>query len=136
MGQGCFPGARFCLAPDERDSTTDLTDRHARAVALAWDVVLDHESGRSILGRVDNLLGFLLAAFATPRIDRDVVSAALCDEIDTELDVEIIAGLPDCVVPVAVLRELLHRHRVVFDPTRVPRWQEFVERYGDIILAV
>lgn len=38
------------------------------------------------------------------------------------------------VVPVAVMRNLLARHRVMFDPRKTPSWDAFSDKYQDAIL--
>lgn len=125
-----------CVATDPMTDDGRVDGKRARAVSLAWDVVLDHEAGRAIAGRVDALLGFLLAAFALAPVDPADIRAALAGEVDTDLDDHGLALIADGAVPVAVMRELLHRHRIVFDPARVPHWNAFVERYGASILSI
>lgn len=38
------------------------------------------------------------------------------------------------VVPVAVMRNLLARHQVMFDPRKTPSWNAFSDKYQDAIL--
>lgn len=45
---------------------------------------------------------------------------------------EDIGKLPRELVPLAIMRELLSKHRVVFDQDAVPNWDRFAELYKDV----
>lgn len=41
----------------------------------------------------------------------------------------------NCIVCIAVMRHLLAKERMVFDPSKCTHWRTFADRYADVIIA-
>ncbi|RYD64855.1 MAG: hypothetical protein EOP83_08765 [Verrucomicrobiaceae bacterium] len=53
----------------------------------------------------------------------------------SRLDHTNLLAVPDAMVPIAVMRELLHTHKVMFNPKNVSNWKAFVQRFGRYIMG-
>lgn len=51
------------------------------------------------------------------------------------LDPMVMREIPESMVPVAVMREVLHVHKVMFNPKNVTNWSVFVMRFGRHIIG-
>jgi len=101
-------------------------------------------SRRLVMGPLmEDLMAFLMQEFANGPITTDPKNKAFQqvqelfdrrDFIDT-LDEDALKKLLLVVVPVAVMRNLLARQRIQFDPSTTPSWRVFVDKYADAILA-
>lgn len=53
----------------------------------------------------------------------------------SRLDRDTLLMIPDAMVPIAVMREVLHTHKVMFNPKNVSNWSTFVKRFGRYIMG-
>jgi len=88
--------------------------------------------------KVDDVLGFAMENFQGDVTSPEAYAATrqifkgreFCDT----LDVEKLKEIMEVVVPIAVARNLLAYHRVTFDPKNMASWNEFSDKYSDLIL--
>ncbi len=73
------------------------------------------------------------------RLLRDFPERANDDDIDQvfhrhyELSEDEIGSIPDPIVPLVIVRELVSRHKVIVDQKKVSHWVDFVEKYESAI---
>lgn len=137
-----------------RKSGLDDRGIYGQVVAMQQDLITTHQNYRTddfdqklsrsaiITPKMEALLALMNTHF-TGYIKPDEASKsyqqikALFDRrdfVDT-LREEALKELLMIVVPVAVMRNLLARHRVSFDPKGTPSWNAFAAAYQDCILA-
>jgi len=122
-------------------ASTDLpikADKLEIALRYAADLVRLQAEGVSIHEinlNMDRLLGFLEDNFGySEEIDGDAVNLVLeSTEFVTLDDLE---GIARNLVPLAIMRELVGKHRVAFQLDAVPNFNSFVLRYGPAILGI
>jgi hypothetical protein len=117
-------------------------DKYSVAVIKAREVVaLDacYKSDKSpeVLERLslklDRLLGFLMSQFKTPASTEEV--RRIMQTTDTNaLNEDELVKLSDGLVPVAIVRELLNKHRVFINPKTLNNWDTFAARYMSQVL--
>jgi hypothetical protein len=61
--------------------------------------------------------------------------AEMFNEGASRLDTDTLQRVPDAMVPIAVMREVLHTHKVMFNPKNVSNWSMFVKRFGRYIMG-
>lgn len=83
--------------------------------------------------KAEELIDVLLNDFAGDVNATQIVT--VFDGSQKWLTVEALNSIPDEMVPVAVVRELLWKHKIMFNPTNVTNWSAFVQRFGKYILA-
>lgn len=118
-------------------------NKYAVAVIKAREVVSLHEryvqSRKSdvldrLMMKFDHLLGFLISQFGlVPSPDEIRVVLNNVETIDA-LNEDVLGEMSDGVVPIALVREIVHKHRVLVDPRRLEHWAVFVSRYEISIL--
>lgn len=52
-----------------------------------------------------------------------------------QLDSQALEQVPEPMVPVAIMREVLYTHKVMFSFKNVGNWKTFVARYGRYIMS-
>jgi hypothetical protein len=120
-----------------RDQFRDYAIDKAREVVDAWAVCV--ASGRTIGSKAvvdiktEELIAILLENFqGTIEADR---LAQVFNSGVSYLEYEELLNVPDPMVPVAVMREVLHKNKVTFNPKNVANWREFVMRFGRYIMS-
>jgi hypothetical protein len=117
-------------------------DKHSIAVTKARDVILINASYRTnkkpevldlLCQRLDLLLGYLLSQFKS-QSDTEVRSI-MSNASFNALDVEELSSLDDSLVPIAIIRVLLGKHRVTVNPKKLTNWAAFNERYQAQVMA-
>lgn len=108
----------------------------ANDLLQGWQEYLQDEKSDQLRTRVDvqaeALLNFLMTHFQGTLSRAGV--AQMFKSTESGLDPAYLATLPDGSVPVAVMREVLNRSKVMFNPRYVPSWKTYVRRYGENIL--
>lgn len=118
-------------------SNRDQAIEKAQEVVDAWGACI--ASGRSLTSKAvvdlktEELIDVLLECFDSGEIDQGKL-VALFDESGSLLEMERLGQIPEAMVPVAIMREVLHRHRVMFNPKNVANWKAFVMRFGRYIM--
>lgn len=90
---------------------------------------------RSINEQVDRLLGQMMDQFtgsAEPELVRQVFRGQIRPE---SLTADGMAGIAEAVVPVAVIRELVNKHRLPLRPDRLANWDRFMDRFASAMVA-
>lgn len=137
------------VVPHEIDVTTPPSeslsaDKYAMTVIKTREVVDINESYRAesrpevrsrLMHSIDRLLGFLISQYRTP-VSVDDVRHVMNGPGVSILSANELRGLPDGLIPVAIMRELLAKHRIVFDPKVIPNWTTFSQRYMSLVLHV
>lgn len=83
--------------------------------------------------KAEELIDHLLAEFDGDLSKFQVV--AVFDGSQQWLTTDALAQIPDEMVPIAVVRELLWKHKIMFNPKNVSNWSVFVQRFGRYILS-
>lgn len=118
-------------------------DKYAVAVIKAREVVTLNagyradrlpESLERMVMKFDRLLGFLLSQFrvetTTEEVRRVMKNTANIDALNEDE----LSDLSDGVVPIALVRELLSKHRIMIDPRKLGNWDAFATRYEMSVL--
>lgn len=83
----------------------------------------------------DKLLGFLITQFnSTPSSDDVHTLMHQSGEINI-LDVEQVRNLPEAMVPVAIVRELIRTHKLPMNPHHLSNWTSFMDRYRAQVMS-
>lgn len=125
-----------------RDARHEMTEREevierAQAVVAARQACIDagrsKESVAVVERTLNDLLDYVLLNFTGP-VDhaqmRTMFAAGTPKLVPGGLD-----HVPNQLVPVAVMREILHTYRVQFNHRAVPGWRAFNERYSGFIIG-
>lgn len=51
------------------------------------------------------------------------------------IPVAALRDVPEALIPVVIMREVLHVHRVMFNPKNVSNWRQFTQKFGKYMLA-
>lgn len=137
-----FPGALGGLV--SMDNSSLSADKIAIAVLKARSVAAlnDHyqiDKKADLLSHIhlqtDRLLGFLTSQFQE-NPSTDDVHTLLCGERKVNiLDVEDVRSLPDALVPVAIVRELISTHKLPMNPNHLSNWTSFMGRYRQQVMS-
>jgi hypothetical protein len=88
---------------------------------------------------VDKVLGFAMANFDGDASSTEAFEATSkifnCKEYCDTLNEAQLRSILEVVVPIAVMRNLLSRHRIHFDPRVTTNWDAFANKYQELILA-
>ncbi|KQO43053.1 hypothetical protein [Methylobacterium sp. Leaf85] len=107
----------------------------AEDVLRAWRSCLVDDKSTSTRAVVDlkleKLIELLMDNFHG-ELDADQVNRVF-DAKTSALRHHELAEVPEAIVPVAVMREVLHTHKVMFDPRNVANWGSFAGRFGRVI---
>ena len=132
-------GGSLMINPSEVFST----DKYTTAVIKARQVVSLNASYKAdrlpetmdrMATKFDRLLGFLLSTF---RVDTTVEEIRQVMQNTAKIDAlneEVLSDLADGVVPIALIRELLSKHKIMIDPRRLANWDQFANRYEMSVL--
>lgn len=87
----------------------------------------------------DNLIWFLLDNFdTTGLVTKDIeflFSATPYDSVLNSWSDTKLRTMAERVIPIAVMRELLNRERLRFNPSGMASWKEFSDRFQSVILG-
>lgn len=86
----------------------------------------------SVDRKMNDLIDFMLDHFQG-QIDQSSVRKIMEFNGDRLIPTFLMKLTPPAV-PVAVIRELLNKHRIRIRPTKVPAWVGFATRYGELLL--
>lgn len=121
-----------CVIPaSDSDDRRNRALIHARDLIAAWT---DYSTNKStfkmaeVETAAEALFVHLLTAFQgeiTPEQGRELMT-----KNRDYLAPEVLADTPDAFVPIALIRTVLFKHRVMFNPASTRHWAVFVERYG------
>lgn len=130
------------MVSDREDVLPETDDRrsrallHARDLLVAWDAYKNDRNAFAMAvveEQAEALFAFLVTAFEgdiTFEQGRDLMTR------DRDyLSAEVLDDTPDAYVPIAVVRTVLFKHRVMFNPTSTKHWSVFSKRYGKFLLA-
>lgn len=98
------------------------------------------DAWKIITPKFDDLLSFMHTNFTAGSEVTDEVRHQVSqlfynrDYVDS-LDEQALRTLIEFVVPVAVMRNLLHRHRIMFNPKETSQWDVFFNRYGQLVIS-
>ncbi|RYD51631.1 MAG: hypothetical protein EOP83_23295 [Verrucomicrobiaceae bacterium] len=81
----------------------------------------------------EDLIDYLLQNFDGPLNTAQILEVFTGN--NQWLVIDAIRDLPDPMVPIAIVRELLGRHKIMFNPMNVTNWTTFVQKFGKYILA-
>jgi hypothetical protein len=133
--------AAFSNAPITSDSVL-LTDKYSVAVIRAREVVslnVSYKEDRApelydrLATKLDALLGFLVSQFkVVPSVEE--VRKVLSDTTINALNEDNLVDLPDGLVPVSIMRELMKHHRLAVDIRKLSNWALFRSRYEAQVL--
>jgi hypothetical protein len=119
-----------------REDNRERALAHARDLIQAWEAAKADKSPFNVAkveSRAEALFAFLLDTFhgeITAEQSRELVSGNR-----DYLARDVLDALPDPFVPLAIIRTVIFRHRVMFSPQRTVGWKVFNERYGRLIAA-
>lgn len=87
----------------------------------------------------DDLMGQMFVRFTQGDINsneaiQQVKALFVGGSTISSLDIDYLQSILEVVVPVAVLRTLLGRHRINIQPRQMKNWERFFDVYKDIIL--
>jgi hypothetical protein len=126
------------------NSTTALSaNKYSVAVIKAREVVSLNASYKAdrlpesmdrMASKLDRLLGFLLTQFKSETSTEEVRDVMRNSGGLNALDESELGTLPDSVVPIALMRELLSKHRIMIDFRKLGHWDEFASRYQMSVL--
>lgn len=131
----CSKGDKMAWMPKAVSLCFERTVGLARDLIEAWHECVasgktpeardevDHRAGVLITDLVENYHG---------AVDGEMVQRAFSG---FDLD-HVTADVPQGIIPVIVVRAVLHRHKVAINPRNVANWPTFVQRYGKYIIAV
>lgn len=131
------------MVTDRDDVSPNQDDRRARVLLHARDLLSawDAYKGDKTLFRMsqveehaETLFAFLVTAF-NGEITAEQTRTVLAQNRDY-LSADVLADMPDAYVPIAVVRAVLFKHRVMFNPTSTKHWSVFNKRYGRFLQAV
>jgi hypothetical protein len=109
---------------------------HARELVNAWERYRSEKTPLNMADveqRAEALFAFLLAAFegeVTQEQVRELVSMNR-----DYLSRNVLDDVPDAFVPLAIVRTVIVKHRVMFSPHKTQHWKHFNTRYGRFITA-
>lgn len=118
-------------------------DKYAVAVIKAREVVSLNASYKAdrlpdslnrMINKFDRLLGFLLSQFRVETTTDEVRSVMQRTSFIDALNEDELSDLSDGVVPIAIVRELLSKHRIMIDPRKLGNWDAFASRYEMSVL--
>lgn len=122
---------------------SDLVTEREEAIELAQEVVAAwaacNAANRSVVAKAEvdtataDLIQYLLTHFdgeVDPTQVRQMFAAGIY-----RLSLEGLDSVPEPMVPIAVMREVLHTHKVMFNHRNVSNWREFVGRFGKFIMG-
>lgn len=129
-----------------------IETRYDSALRLANDVLVawqdfkfkgKAEEQKQILNsEISELIEFLLDQYSGLDMSNlesnDIVMKGIhsvFSEGPDRLTLDSLHMIPEALVPVVVMREILNTHRVIFSPKSVHNWKDFVGLYGKYILA-
>lgn len=118
-------------------SERDQAVEKAQEVVSSWDAC--NQAGRSATSKAqvdlstEELIEYLLEHFEGT-VDPTQVPA-IFKAGTYRLEPRGLEDIPEPMVPVAVMREILHTHKVMFNPKNVSNWKEFVKRFGRYIMG-
>lgn len=107
----------------------EVVSLHQRYIQHKQNDVLDR-----LMMKFDHLLGFLMSQFGlvpSPEEIRHVLNNV--ENIDA-LNEDVLGDMTDGIVPIALVREIVRKHRVLIDPRKLGHWQDFISRYQLSIL--
>jgi len=126
------------------NSTDALSsDKYSVAVIKAREVVSLNASYKAdrlpesmdrMSTKLDRLLGFLLSQFRVETNTDEVRRVMKNTHAINALNEDELGTLADGVVPIALIRELLAKHRIMIDTSRLGNWAAFVNRYETSVL--
>lgn len=127
-----------------KSSSNHVVDNLSRTIELVESVMRlssrdkDHDQPSRIdliTNTMNDLIGNMLDAVPL-LVDAHSVERVFQASHDTiDLTPRGIAGIKADILPVVVMRELLGTYKVVFDSTRCPNFDIFIERYADAMLG-
>lgn len=146
-GQSCVPARHPGRHDASRDHDAITTTRSQAAALLAKTkrfyaqrpVARSSDTlkalRREIAADTDVMLDFMMKSFPG-KADK----GRLSDLLGQGSEIDVVAG--DCEVdedpallPVAIMRELLHRHRMPLDTKSMVNFRRFSERYASVLMA-
>lgn len=83
----------------------------------------------------DKLLGFLLTQFSSSPNTDDVHAMMRQAGTVNILDVDEVRVLPEAIVPIAIVRELIRTHQIPMNPPTLPNWTPFMDRYRAQVMS-
>jgi hypothetical protein len=133
------PMGSLLISPD----SSLAANKYTVAVIKAREVVaLNHRYVQSrtpetldrLMTKFDHLLGFLISQFGViPSSDEVRTVLNNVESIDA-LNEDELGELGDGIVPIALIRQIIRKHRVMIDPRKLDHWQAFISRYELAIL--
>lgn len=118
-----------------------MNDRIEHTVCLASRVVENwklykedkaEHTRRQIDFDLSDLISFMLDSYIGGFSVDDL--KLVFDHDGNLLDTKYLHTLPQAIIPVAVMREVMGRRRVIVSRKRIPVWEQFSKRYGDFIV--
>lgn len=112
-------------------------DKYSVAVIKAREIVSLSTNYKSnpqpdlkakIVAKMDRLLGFLLSQFR-PQTSADEVQPLFEGQKVDTLNEDELVKLPEGLIPVAIVRDLLFSHKVFVQPSKLNNWELFAQRY-------
>ena len=83
----------------------------------------------------DKLLGFLMTQFSASPTTDDVHTLLNQRAKVNVLDLEQVRELPEAMVPVAIVRELIATHKLPMNPHHLSNWTPFMDRYRSQVMS-
>lgn len=122
-------------------------EKYGELIHLQLSVIATHKAtlnetrevrGDAISPLMNDMMRFMRENFTGGDITGDEAFRQVQTMFDgsalNSLDVETLQRFMEVVIPVAVMRCLLSRHRVTFNPSKVKEWDTFADTYCDVIL--
>jgi DNA-directed RNA polymerase subunit F len=114
-----------------------VADKFSTAAKKAREIVeLNHlpDMSRKLAENFDALLGFLLSQFRVESSAEQIREVICHNNSFSALNGSELSELPEGVVPVAVVKELIANHQIEVDPRKFSNWEMFLKRYDAQIL--
>lgn len=115
----------------------------ARDVITAWKAcVSSHKTpgSRAVVDiKTEDLIEVLLEDSFNGEVSEEEVQQVFsangrhCTE--DAIPVSVLRDVPEALIPVVIMREVLHVHRVMFNPKNVANWKQFTQKFGKYMLA-
>lgn len=83
----------------------------------------------SLHQQAEDLIAYLMRAFPGDPPTPDMVKAVVASR-DNFLHADILATIPDVMVPFAVINSAIRTHRVMLNLRQVANWSEMMKRYN------
>lgn len=120
--------------PDVRDRSAVIY--RAKDLVAAWKSYQDNRTPGQMAVveiKIEELLDLLLTEWRG-EVTREEADRAFSPDLDY-LDPEVLDTIPDPLVPIAIMREVMSRYMILPNISRVSNWGMFWKTYGEKIMA-